>query len=134
MWGYKAKIDKADKAFSLYIKELANWKCEFCGKDFSNNRQYLQCSHYWGRVNESTRFDPNNANAFCSYHHNYLGHGEGRDDYRAFKIKQLSECGFKILEVCKNNYKKKDRKMAYIIYKQLYLDLCKSKNIEPIKV
>ncbi len=121
MW--KTKIDKADQVFSLYIRELAEWKCEYCGKDYSDNHQGLNTSHYFSRGKEATRFDPDNANAFCFYHHQWLGHGDGRDEYKAFKIKQLGENGFKLLQARAFSRKKKDRKMSFIIIKALLYDL-----------
>ena len=46
------KLDKADRIFSLYIRELANNICVRCGGIIG-----LQASHYFGRAKEGTRFD-----------------------------------------------------------------------------
>lgn len=127
MWNKRPKIDKADHYFSLYIREKAGWKCEYCGKDFSakDRRKYLQNSHYWGRVNESTRFDPDNCMALCAYCHNRLGHGDGRDDYRRIMIQRLGEKRFQLLEIKKNTYKKKDRYLESLLWAQEYNKLKK---------
>jgi hypothetical protein len=119
MWG-KVKLNKADIKFSLYVREKANWKCDFCHKDYSQNHRGLQVSHYWSRRHESTRYDEENCNAFCIYHHHYLGHGEGRDEYRAFKIKELGKSGFDLLDYRAHQYCKKDRKMQYLKWKLAY--------------
>lgn len=123
MWGKRAKIDKADKIFSLYMRTKANWKCEYCHKDYSKNKRYLDVSHYWGRVHEGTRFEPDNIMVLCRYHHNYLGHGEGRGEYMELMKRRLGEYRFKSLELQARMYHKKDRAMAYLIFKKLYDEL-----------
>lgn len=123
MW--KTKIDPTDQLFSLYIREKADWKCEYCHKDCSTNHRGIHTSHYWGRGRENTRYDPENSNAFCFHCHMRLGHGDGRDEYRAFKIKQLGEKGFKDLEIRAHQYKKKDRKLSYLYVKSLQQTLKK---------
>ena len=122
MWGYKAKLDRADTLFSRYIR-LRDKKCLYCGREGEMTKdgfpiKGLQNSHYWGRGHESTRFEPDNCMTLCAYHHNYLGHGEGRDEYRDMMIKKLGEKRFKTLELQKNTYKKKDRKLEVIIWKE----------------
>ena len=119
----KTKIDPADKVFSEFIRTRAGWKCEYCGKDYSNNGRGLHCSHYWSRSRENTRYDPENCVALCFYHHQLLGHGDGRDEYRELMTKRLGEARFEMLMVRANTYKKKDRKAALLISKQLLRDL-----------
>jgi hypothetical protein len=118
MWK-RTKIDPADKYFSEYIRKKANWKCEYCKKDYSDNHQGLHCSHYWSRIHESTRYDPDNCMALCFYHHQILGHGEGRDEYKRIMIKKLGEKGFQQLTIRANQIVKKDRIMSLLIAKQL---------------
>ena len=108
MWGKRAKVRPNDTLFSRYIRTKANWECEYCHKDFSDRKQYLQVSHYWGSGRESTRFDEDNVVALCSYHHKLLGHGDGRDEYREFMIKKLGQAGYDSLEVKAHTYKKRD--------------------------
>jgi len=122
------KIDKADRIFSLYVRELADNKCVRCG-----GISGLQASHFFGRANESTRFDPENVDCLCYGCHQYWGSTD-REDYRAYKIKQLGENGFKLLVVRFNTYCKKDRKLAYIVWKKAYEDLCSEKRILPKKI
>lgn len=124
----KIKIDAADKWFSLYIRERAGWICERCHKPSDS----LQCSHFYGRASESTRFDPDNADCLDYGCHQYWG-STNHEDYRTFKIKKLGEKGFKLLTLRNAQYKKKDRKMEAIIWKAAYLDLCKSKGVTPKK-
>ena len=123
MFWKRIKIDKADTTFALYIKTKANWKCEFCHKDCTANKRGFQCSHYFGRAKEGTRFDEKNCNAFCSTCHSRLGHGDDRDLYKQFKIKQLGQEGFDRLLLKSNSYQKRDRKLALIVAKELLKSL-----------
>ena len=113
------KLDKADIAFSRYIR-LRDKRCIRCNRRGRGKEgiEGLQCSHYFGRVNESVRFSPANCDTLCFGCHQEWGSND-REAYREFKIKQLGEEGFKLLQLEKNTYKKKDRKMAYIIAKEL---------------
>ena len=118
--GFRIKVDPADKIFSQYIREKAKWKCEYCGKDYSDNHQGLHASHYWSRSHESTRYDPDNVCALCFYHHRLLGHGEGRDEYREFMVKRLGgENNYKILKFRAHSFQRKDRKMSLIVVNEL---------------
>lgn len=110
----RIKLDPADIIFSLYIRTRAGWKCEYCQKDYSYKHQGLHCSHFWSRKKENTRFDEENCIALCRYHHQVLGHGDGRDEYKEFMIKRLGQKGYDLLCIRSNTYFKKDRKMALI--------------------
>lgn len=117
----KIKLDKADIAFSWYIRTRDQWTCQRCGRKEEptfENKSSLQCSHYFGRARESTRFDTENCDTLCYGCHQYWG-STNREDYRHFKVKQLGEKGFTLLEIRSNTYKGKDRKMEYIIAKEL---------------
>lgn len=62
-----------DYWFSLCVRERAGWNCEGCGKHyepFTSAKGHpanpgLHCSHYIGRANYATRFEPMNADAHC---------------------------------------------------------------------
>jgi hypothetical protein len=123
MWGKKAKRDKADEAFSLYIRTRDGWRCARCKRYFGENHGLLDCSHYWGRVKEGTRFDPDNCDALCKGCHEIWGHGDVRYLYEEFKKKQLGEAGFKALMVRAHSYCKKDRAMALLVAKALLREL-----------
>ncbi|MCH7541954.1 HNH endonuclease, partial [Patescibacteria group bacterium] len=66
----KMKLRLSDRLFSRYIRYRDNWTCQRCGKRFEEKAQNLHNSHYWGRGDESTRFDTENCDALCSYCHN----------------------------------------------------------------
>ena len=117
----KIKIDKADTAFSLYIR-LRDRKCVRCGSPVKINEAGKpvshQASHYFGRGRENTRFDPENVDCLCTGCHQIWG-SDDRESYREFKLKQLGQEGYNWLILRSNTYKKKDRKMALIIAREL---------------
>ena len=124
---FKIRIDKADTIFSQYIR-LRDKKCVRCGSEVRMKKGLPvshACSHYWGRGKEGTRFEPDNCDTLCFGCHERWGHGDERDDYRAFKIKQLGEKRFKSLMIQAYQYKKKDRKMSLMIAKELLKTLNK---------
>lgn len=121
------KLDKADVVFSQYIR-LRDKKCVRCGSRVEFNDKGLpvshQASHYFGRSKEGTRFDPQNVDTLCWGCHRIWG-SDDKEAYRNFKIKQLGENGFKMLEVRAFTYCKKDRKMSYLIAKALWNTISK---------
>ncbi|NTU69990.1 hypothetical protein HGB13_04200 [bacterium] len=121
------KIDKADAMFSKFIR-LRDKRCVRCGRRGEPDKDGLpiiglQNSHYFGRVKESTRFEPSNCDSLCMGCHQEWGSND-REAYRQFKIKQLGDQGLKLLTIQANTYKKKDRKMSYLIAKKLFENLC----------
>lgn len=115
----KVKVDAADRLFSRYIRERDSWTCQRCHARHPVGSMGLHCSHYFGRGRESTRFDSANCDSLCYPCHMLWGHGDRRDEYRAFKVNQLGEAGFRELEIRANSYAKKDRKMAMLYVKEL---------------
>ena len=119
------KLDAADIAFSQFIR-MRDGRCMRCGSEVEIGLKGLpvshQNSHYFGRGRENTRFDPENCDCLCGACHRFWG-SDNREMYRAFKIKQLGEEGFKRLEVRAMTHGKKDRKLALMIAKQLLKNL-----------
>ena len=126
------RVNKADVAWSLYVREKAGWKCEYYKRDFSMNHQGLSCSHFFGRRAQATRFCPDNTFAICTGCH--IKFHDSPNAHRDWVYKKLGPERFAALVVRNNSYKKRDDKMAYIVAKRAYLDLCKEKGIEPFKV
>lgn len=78
LWSMK----KADLAFSHYIRDRDKKTCFFCGKVGSQN------SHFWGRGNKGTRYDPENCDYVCGgCHMRHEGSKQGL--YRDMKLEQL---------------------------------------------
>lgn len=122
------KIDAADKTFSIFVR-LRDGKCVSCFKRGEKDKEDrpivgLQASHFWSRRHENTRFDPENVEALCVSCHMRWG-GDYRDEYKAFKIRQLGKEGYDLLEYRKNQYKKKDRVMSLLQAKALLQTLAK---------
>lgn len=82
---------KADTEFSQYIRE----RDKFCYFKCANPAK--QNSHFWGRANSSTRYDPENCDGVCGgCHMRHEGNKQGL--YRDLKIKQLGMDGYMALE------------------------------------
>lgn len=68
------KIGPCDELFSLLVRGRVNFTCEYCGKFYPRGKTMgIECSHYIGRANKRTRFDPENAFAHCTKCHFFLG-------------------------------------------------------------
>lgn len=81
---------KADKLFSIYIRERDK-VCFFCANKASQN------SHFWGRGNSATRYDPLNCDGICGgCHMRHEGSKQGL--YREKKINQLGVKKYETLE------------------------------------
>ena len=69
----EVKILAADTWFGRCVKERVGWTCEKCGKVYNiPDTQGLHCSHFIGRGNYATRFEPLNAFAHCYGCHSYF--------------------------------------------------------------
>lgn len=122
----KIKIDQADRIFSRYIRYRDKWTCQRCGRKHPEGAGTLGNSHYWSRRHESTRFDPENCDAICNAPCHQMWGGDYREDYKKFKLKQLGNKGYDLLELRHNQYQKKDRKLALMIAKALLKEVCPS--------
>lgn len=129
----KVTLDKADVIFSQFIR-LRDRECKRCYSKVRLNAKGLpishNASHFHGRGKESTRFDEKNVDTLCFPCHSLWG-GDDRVEYEKFKRKQLGEKGFRDLGVRARMYCKRDRKLAYIIVKELFKDLLKAFNEKP---
>lgn len=124
------KIDKADRAFSLYIRTRDNWTCVRCGRydpNTEHEKSSMQCSHFYGRRKESVRFDEDNADCLDFGCHQIWG-SDDRESYRAFKIKQLGQRRFDALMIKANTPQRKDRKLAFIYWNERFKQLESSGN------
>jgi len=122
-FGKRMKRDPADDAFSKAIRTRDKWTCQKCGRVFlEHERKNLDCSHYWGRGRENTRYDPENCDALCGHFTSSQCHKkwekEYKPEYEKFKIIQLGQEGFDRLRVAAHTYRKKDRNMRFIEAKE----------------
>lgn len=56
--------DELDKLWAEKVKDLADFKCEYCGKE-----TYLNSHHIFSRSNKSVRWYLPNGICLCSGHH-----------------------------------------------------------------
>lgn len=119
----KVKIRRTDTLFSNFIRDKDQWICQRCktpyDKHSTSDRQGLHCSHFYGRGREGTRFEPDNCISLCMACHLRWGHGDERDEYKAFMLRKLGESRFQSLMVQAYQYKKRDDKMDLIVIKAL---------------
>lgn len=125
MWAKNIKRDPADVAFSKYVRLSQGYTCQRCLKKFPDNAANLHNSHFFGRRKESTRYDLQNCDAICSYCHRHFESNPA--EYVAFKLKQLGQKDYDSLVLRANSFKKKDRKMDCLIWKQALKDLKEEK-------
>jgi len=111
------RIEPADRYFSEFIRRRDK-KCVACGRPGEGGKGIigLQCSHYYSRSNRNTRFDPENCDALCANCHRRWG-GDYREEYIAFKKKQLGEACHSALIIRVHLYKKKDKIMELLTAK-----------------
>jgi len=112
----KVKIDAADKAFSQYIRTRDNWTCQRCNTPYEPPTSALHCSHFQGRGKEATRFDPENADALCYGCHQYFTSHPA--DHYMWQVNKKSQTTVDLLVLRSNGYKKRDRKMELIIWRE----------------
>ena len=118
MTWHKVKLDKADTTFSKFIRGRDK-RCVRCKSD-----KNLQCSHFWGRGKERTRYDEENCDCLCAgCHRRWETEKEMRNgsmgEYAWFKFEQLGKERYDALKVRAHTYQKKDRKMSLIKSKAL---------------
>lgn len=121
------KTLKADDIFSKAIRTRDKWTCQRCDNYFpEGKRRGLDCSHYFGRQAQGTRFEPDNCISLCRGCHNYWDEID-KEGYRDFKIKQLGQDRFDLMRLQSNTYKKKDYRMRYIEASE-YLKIMEAKD------
>lgn len=125
-WQAKIRIDAADALFSKFIWQRDGNKCQYCGSVPFDGRG-MECSHFWGRGKESTRFSLENCDTFCKRCHAKLEteKAEGRA-YWIWKSQQLGPVRFSALMLNAHTYQKKDRRLSLMMIKALMAEMAKS--------
>lgn|SRR3990167_2498950 len=114
----RIKRRKSDIIYSQYRRKLKKYRCEICGKVHDPTSKNLGVSHFWPRNHESTRFDDENCDVLCNIpcHEFFESH---RTEYKAWKLKCLGRKNYDLLELKKNQYKKRDDYIDLLIAKEL---------------
>lgn len=116
----KIRIDKADQRFSQWIRTRDDWTCQRCFRKYVPPTMALHCSHFFGRGKESTRFEPLNADALCYGCHSYFtSHPVLHLDWQ---VGRKGQDVVDKLRLASNTYKKKDRKLEALYWKQRLKD------------
>ena len=113
----KLKIRKADTLFSRWLR-LKHKRCEKCGRqgEGKDGIDKLQCSHFWGRRNESVRYCEKNCDCLCFICHQFFG--ENPAIYAEWKLKKLGKKEYDKLKLSAQFYCKRDDKANEIYFKQ----------------
>lgn len=111
------RIRKTDSEFSKYIRTRDKWTCQRCKTRYPEKSKGLHNSHFWGRKNEATRFEPLNCDALCMGCHQYFE--QNPEEFRAWKIKQLGEKKYNQLMVQAHTLQKRDDVITLLYIQQL---------------
>lgn len=115
---WNIKIDPADKVFSQWIR-LRDRECRRCHSPVRFNDKGLpvshQASHFKGRRKESTRFEPLNVDTLCGGCHAYFT--ENPSEHEAWQIQTKGQKVVDQLILLSNTYKKKDRALELIYWR-----------------
>lgn len=123
--GEMAKIhrDPADKAFSQWIR-LRDKRCLRCGSAVRFNQKGLpvshEASHFKGRGKEATRFEPLNVDTLCYGCHSYFT--AQPNEHLEWQIQTKGQEIVDRLILQSNTYKKKDRKLEALYWRQRLQD------------
>ena len=111
------KLDELDILFSQFIRMRAVKRCGGCERCLTPHKwQELQCSHFYGRGDKSTRWDEANGKGTCGGCHFYL------DSHPLYHVqwmeKYLGKENFELLQARNRQMGKPDKKMLTLYYQQ----------------
>lgn len=129
--GIKRRL--SDQVFSRFIR-LRDKRCVFRVKCYGNqNYEELACCHFHSRRKESTRFDPQNCDAGCVKCHYFIDATEtGKQWFREFKLKQLGQRDFDLLQVRSETLTKRDDALMLLYSKELLSEVIADKEATPL--
>ena len=127
MFGIKTTL--ADKEFSLFIRDRAEWTCERCYVYYEPPNRGLQCSHFHGRGNKGTRFDPENAAALCYGCHRYFT--ANPQEHAEWFLKRLGQTKYDSLRVRAKTPTKVDESLILMGLKAMRQELRKPLSFMP---
>ena len=118
------KLDKADQAFSKYVR-LKQRECQRCHSPvlFNANGDPVshQLSHFQGRRKENTRYDLENSDCLCGGCHKWFT--SMPYEHVQWQIKTKGQKTVDLVMFRSNQYCKKDRKLQQLIWEKAYKDL-----------
>lgn len=113
----KIRRKKADVAFSLLVRDRANWTCEHCGVNKQDDPGTFDCAHIMGRRSVGLRWHPDNALGLCrSCHIFFTGHPF---DWADFCKEKYGEERIAELRLVSNQVMKWSSKIREDIYRHM---------------
>ena len=112
------KRRKADIEYSKWLRKERKYTCERCYRKYQEGDGLwgLHTSHFYGRANESVRFDPENTDLLCFGDHQYFT--SNPVEYVEWKRKRMGEKAFKLLTLRAHTPKKRDDKLILLWLQQ----------------
>ena len=109
----RIKPRPADKLYSKWLRKERKYTCERCYRKYQEGDGLwgLHVSHFYGRANESVRFDSENTDLLCFGDHQYFTSNPA--EYTAWKQR-----AFKLLTLRAHTPKKRDDKLILLWLKQ----------------
>lgn len=127
----KTRRDKLDDVFSRLIRLRDGGTCQRCGAHESQKK--IDCSHFWSRRHQATRYDPDNACAHCFTCHQYLGENPVEfatwiENYLGFgRYQMLTE---KHRQIVKRTKREKEELYAHLKSELRKLELAHANGVE----
>ena len=100
--------EKADARFSEYIR-TRDKKCRRCKRNESTDN-----SHFWGRGNSATRYDPENCVGACRECHG-IWENQKKGAYKDWMLTWLGEERYKALEKRARSIMKREKAIANLV-------------------
>ena len=118
---FKIKRRWADRLWSEIIRLRDGYKCKRCGHQHAPNSKGLQCSQFFSRTREATRFEWDNCDALCMACHLLWSRGAGWQKYGNWKMHTLGFFRYRrlaALAAVPNNIKEFNDKPKLKTFKQ----------------
>lgn len=116
----RVKLRKSDTIYSKYLRKKRGYWCERCRTPYEGGIG-LQVSHFYGRANESVRFDEENTDVLCVGCHQYFTANPG--EYTDWKRARLGEQKYNRLVLRANATGKRDDKLMEWAFTKLLSEL-----------
>ena len=118
----KIRVNKLDAVFSKLIRLRDGYTCQVCKRYYTDGFG-LQCSHFYSRRHQATRYDPDNACAKCFACHQRLG--SNPLEFTEWVRDYLGEGRYEMLKERHSRIVKRSKKEQDELYQHLKAQLWK---------